>query len=324
MSPRSPSFFAVALASALVLAPVSAWAGADDSAAADVLFEDGKALMKANNATEACPKFEASYKLDAKLGTLLNLADCFETVGRTGSAWHRFDEAVVWAEREHDDRASFAKERRDKLAPVLAKVRIQVTAQTVEGKALTVFRDAIPLDEAAVGAAVVVDPGPIEITVRRGDELIEKRSVAAQPGRDEPVLLDLDALAKAHVEVKVSTPGAKRQRVAAFVVGGVGLAGLTSFAIIEGVAVSKSGQADGEGGCKDNLCTPSGYAMKRRAGDIAEAGQWVGVVSGAVTAVGLTLFLTVPKPKPAKNAASLTILPYASPTGAGVSAGGTF
>src|SRR4051794_15794728 len=69
-------------------------AGGDAAAAAEVLFSDGKRLVQERNFAAACPKFEESQKLDPGLGTLYRLADCYEHVGRTASAWAAFLEVA--------------------------------------------------------------------------------------------------------------------------------------------------------------------------------------------------------------------------------------
>ena len=63
-------------------APV-ARAQAEDQAAARALFDEGRALMKAGQYADACPKLEAARRLFTSAGILLNLADCHEKIGRT-------------------------------------------------------------------------------------------------------------------------------------------------------------------------------------------------------------------------------------------------
>src|SRR5262245_1002113 len=48
----------------------------DTSAVVESLFNEGKRLAAAGSYSEACPKFLASYNLEHRTGTLLNLADC--------------------------------------------------------------------------------------------------------------------------------------------------------------------------------------------------------------------------------------------------------
>jgi len=58
-----------------------------DVAAAQALFERGRALMAQRRVAQACPLFEESQRLDAGIGTQYNLANCYEAMGRFASAY---------------------------------------------------------------------------------------------------------------------------------------------------------------------------------------------------------------------------------------------
>ncbi len=91
---------------AAALAVLTAPARADDRAAAQQLFQQGKELMRAGSFAEACPKFEAAEKFSATPGVRLNLAECWVKLGRTASAWGKYDEALLMAERGGDKAAA--------------------------------------------------------------------------------------------------------------------------------------------------------------------------------------------------------------------------
>jgi hypothetical protein len=59
----------VALTASLVSTRV--WAGAQEQAAAEALFQDARQLMQDGKFAEACPKLVDSNKLDPAVGTLL-------------------------------------------------------------------------------------------------------------------------------------------------------------------------------------------------------------------------------------------------------------
>src|SRR5690349_12619904 len=100
----------------------------DNAAAADQLYKEARALAQKGKHAEACPKFEASYKLDRALGTLLNLADCHEHVGKVASAWAEWNEAIDMAKRANDDkREKFATKRRNEIEPKLPRLAVEVT-----------------------------------------------------------------------------------------------------------------------------------------------------------------------------------------------------
>src|SRR6476659_8776093 len=57
---------------------------------ARTLFQQAKALRSAGRYDAACVKFEQSLALDVGIGTEFNLADCWEHVNRTASAYELF------------------------------------------------------------------------------------------------------------------------------------------------------------------------------------------------------------------------------------------
>src|SRR6476619_3478469 len=72
-------------------------ASAGDKALAESLFDAGRQLMQAGDFQQACPKFAESQRQDPSPGTLINLAKCYEGLGRTASAWADDKEAATLA-----------------------------------------------------------------------------------------------------------------------------------------------------------------------------------------------------------------------------------
>src|SRR5687767_9143297 len=63
----------------VVASAAPASAQTHDAAAATQLFQEGRDLLKQGKHAAACAKLAESQRLDARVGTLLNLADCEET-----------------------------------------------------------------------------------------------------------------------------------------------------------------------------------------------------------------------------------------------------
>jgi hypothetical protein len=136
----------------------TAWAQSQSSIA-EALYQEGRQLMEAGRYAEACPKFAESQKLEPGMGTLLNLATCNEKLGKSATAWTQFSEAYSILTKETDEqRAAYAKERRDTLASTLARITIQVP-EASRTAGLVVSLDGVAVGSAAWGVAVPVDPG---------------------------------------------------------------------------------------------------------------------------------------------------------------------
>jgi hypothetical protein len=135
-----------------------------DPATARVLFDEGRRLAGANQYAAACPKFEESYRLDPGMGTLFNLADCWEHIGRSASAWARFLEVAEGAKRAgHKDREQIAKSRATALEPKLSRLLVEVQARD---NGLELGRDGQLFGQAQWGIALPVDPGPHTVEAR--------------------------------------------------------------------------------------------------------------------------------------------------------------
>jgi hypothetical protein len=127
-----------------------------DAAAGEALFQDGRRLMKARDFAAACGKFEESLRLDPASGTLLNLADCEEQLGRTASAWQHWLTAA-------DQLPAGDKRRTTALAHASAiekgLARLSVTLAPSAPADAVVKRDGVALGSGSLGVPLPVDPG---------------------------------------------------------------------------------------------------------------------------------------------------------------------
>lgn len=150
---------ALALLPALLASPAIAEPSREDRAAALALFDEGRKLLAEKKFAEACPKLEASMRLDPGIGTLFNLSDCYEQIGRIASAWSGFRDVAAQARATSQDvREKLARERAAALESKLSRVRIVVPAE-LASSALTITRDGVPLPSSLVGTPIPMDPG---------------------------------------------------------------------------------------------------------------------------------------------------------------------
>src|SRR6516162_11727139 len=115
-----------ALASCVAVPAAARAQSKEDIARADALFNAAKALTDAGNYADACAKFAESKRLAPGLGVTLYLADCYERIGRTASAWTEFRSAEGLARERNDKRAEVARGRAQALEPKLNRLTVVV------------------------------------------------------------------------------------------------------------------------------------------------------------------------------------------------------
>jgi hypothetical protein len=160
-----------------------------DPAAAEMLFQEGRRLMKVGQLQQACDKLAESLRLDAAAGTLANLADCEETRGRTATAWQHWRRAADQL-AAGDPRREQARLRAARLEARLPRLRISVAPPALGP--IKIERDGVTVGEASLGVALPVDPGHHVVLVtapelwpRRYDLVIaeqESRALVVQAG----------------------------------------------------------------------------------------------------------------------------------------------
>ncbi|HEY4014212.1 MAG TPA: hypothetical protein VGM06_12795 [Polyangiaceae bacterium] len=165
-----PIRWGITAGAVLLVQSAASTAHADDGAAAQALFDQGKKSLAAHDYAAACPKFEESYRLEPGLGTLLNLADCYEHEGKLATAWSKFLEVASKARSAGQTaRAQIAKDRAAALAPRLSNLVIAVPGGD-KTPGIDVKRDGTSVGTAEWGTPIPADSGA---------HLIE----AAAPGR---------------------------------------------------------------------------------------------------------------------------------------------
>lgn len=146
-----------------LVAPSAAHA---QNAAAEALFREGRKLLKQGDLKAGCDKLEASEQLESSVGTLLNLGDCREKLGKPSSAWTAFRKAQALAKHAGNDakREQEAKRRAERLEPDLASITVQVGPKARDHD-LVITRDGEVLTRDQWGTAIVVDPGSHRVVV---------------------------------------------------------------------------------------------------------------------------------------------------------------
>jgi len=161
------------------------------SAGAELLFREGRDLIKHGKLAAGCGKLEASDRLEPSVGTLLNLGDCREKLGQLATAWAAFRRAEAIAHRDGKDRRREAEARRRaaRLEGQLPKLEIDVSHPIDD---LVVRRDGEVVDPATFGTPLPVDPGMHAIVATAAGHLPWKKTLNIDGRRAQVTVPALD------------------------------------------------------------------------------------------------------------------------------------
>ncbi len=319
---------------ALVAAPAFAQT---DPVAAQALFDEAKRLMAKNNFDAACPKLAESERLDPAVGTQLNLAECWDKSGKTARAWAAFRDAEAMALHQGQaSRAQYARLRAAQIETTLVRLTVEVP-EDARAPSLEIRRDGDVLRDAVWGSALPVDPGDHVIEARApGYKTFSTHVIAASgsivvriqplehvsdvtptattttttpepppppvPTIDTTPPLTIDT-ARAEKPVVRDEPSTSGLRTAAFVTGGVGIAGVGVGALFGVLAIDRNNTAR-SAGCDDTTCpNMSALGVANDAKTLAIASD-IAFVSGAVLVVTAVVLLAVAPRSPAAHVAA--------------------
>ena len=324
----------------------AAQGSASDKASAEALFDSALKAMKEGRFAEACPKLENSQRIDPGVGTLLYLAECYEKVGRTASAWATFREAASEAEASgQTKRGKAARDRIAKLEPQLAYLTIEVAESTRTLPGLKVRRDGTDAGLGIIGQPVPQDPGPVKVDVSAPEHEPFSVTIRVQPGAHQTVLIPSLATTDSGVPAAAAAPALTEQpqaqppppsqatqpppapppepshpgttqRIVGVAVGGAGLVGIGLGTYFGLHAINKDKKADEK--CSETICQePADFDNADAAKKAATASTVSFIAGGALVAGGVLLYFLAPS-----KSSSVSLAPVVAPGYAGLSVGG--
>lgn len=296
----------IALMGLFLLLPRSSFAepSADDRAVARSLFEQGRTLMKDGKHAEAVPKLEESQRLDPGVGTLFNLADCYEHLDRFASAWAAFAEAADFAKRAgQEDRELVARERATSLVPKISKMRVHMPPPLPAG--LELRYDDKPMSAAILDTDMPVDPGEHRIKVSAPGKVPAEERLRIEVGSavtnvNLPTLADVPP-EPAVVPIGPTKPdepaprGSTWQKPTAIGAGVGAVVGL-GLGTIFGLKASAD-WSDAQKSACPGACSDTGYRKWEDSKSSAAIGTFGFVAGGVLAAAALILFATAPAEK---------------------------
>jgi hypothetical protein len=332
---------AVRPGAAIVLAALLAFASvaqAQQSPAAETLFEQGRELLAAGKLVEACDKFAESQRLDPAVGTLLNLGDCYARRGKTATAWATFKLAASTARSANQP-------QREKLAQArVAELELAVPILSIsiphELPGLEVRRDGIVAGRAEWSSPIRLDPGDHEIVVSApGRKPWSSKVTLPSEGQttsiEVPELeVEVDELAErapvkpASAAANVDVVMAHDRNVQHAV--GVVIAGVGVLTMVVGIplglrAISFNKASANQSECPTaTTCTAMGATDSQTAQSNATASSLFFSAGGVVLVAGAITYLTAPRAASHPAKASVRFAPSVGRDGASLGMTGSW
>jgi hypothetical protein len=290
------------------------------SAEAQELFDEGRRALAAGDYVKACAKLEASERIERAVGTLLSLAECEEALGHLASERLHLQEAASWAEATHDplNRGPLARKRFDEIDRRVPRLTLQ-RGPGAPGDT-HVSRDGVDLGAAAFDAELPMDAGAHVIVASATGRASAIYDVTLKEGERRTLVVG-PAAAGESVGAPASEPLGLSRRTWAYVLGGVGVAGIAVGTVFGLSTLSKWSAAQRECG---NGCAPGSSA--RSDADAASTDAVVSTVAfvaaGAALAAGAYFYLTS---RPSQQTSGgVRVAPWVAWGAGGASVGGSW
>ncbi|HEX4474717.1 MAG TPA: hypothetical protein VH142_06550 [Polyangiaceae bacterium] len=265
------------------------------------IFKEGRELAQANRYEEACEKFQASLALDRGIGTLFNLADCQEHLGKNASAFSIFRAVADRAEEaKQTDRAELARGRAAALESKLDYLVVDVDL-TSAPSGLAVSADGEALAKEKWGQRVPIDPGKhaivtsapgkktwtknIDVPEAGATSVVTIPDLAAAEPTAEPAPASRAPPAGATPAEDVPAPRGHDNTVQLFLLGGVGAGVIAAGA---GFAAYSWSNNDAKHVCPTSVnCTASDVSRHAQFASDARTARAIGFVGVGVSVASL-------------------------------------
>ncbi len=248
--------------------------------------------MQAGKFETGCPALEESFRLDPLAGVLFTSAECHAKWGQVATSVARFQDYLSRFGRmspseqaRQRGRDEMAKKRLAELEPQVPHLTLVLPASAPAGT--QVSRGGVVLGAPSLGVSLPIDPGEHVVSTRvPGGEPRENRITIAA-GERKTVELEISlpdaVVADQGTAAGAVTPAQPDQaaggaNTAAFVIGGVGVAGLVVGSVTGAMALGKKSVVDEN--CAGAACNAEGK-------EAADSGQRLGLVSTVGFGVGI-------------------------------------
>ncbi|MGZ3474745.1 MAG: hypothetical protein ACXWUG_10985 [Polyangiales bacterium] len=329
------------VAVSMALSSVPAFASSESDA--KDLFTRGRDLRKNGDCPGAITLFSKAYQLYPQgLGSLRNLAECEEQIGKFASArrdWLDLKRAlIVNKDAKYEGWDADADAAAARLEPKVVRLTLAITVMSSEGAGpltpdmpIRVIVNGEAIDVKLIDVPLDRDPGTYLVRIEGGKELVQK-SVTLAAGEKKTLELKVVLPEKEAPKLPPEQPQPKPDkmegsraplRTAGFV--SIGVGGAALIGTVVAIALRGSAKSDLEKDCPNYA---SGTCPTQAGKDDADRGaRWATManVFGAITIVGLGVGAgLVIAGAPQEKKTSVKLAPWAGPSGGGATLWGAF
>lgn len=281
--------------------------------ASDIVFNEGVELASKHEYAKAAERFKKAIALRDTLGARIELAKCYEALGKVASALEQWRHVYTEAAKDADNpkaqrRKKLAADAIPRLEPRLSGIILEVpeSLRTMTGFLIKLDRE--PVAAVHWGQTISADVGEHQIEVMALDQVPWRRTVRVQAEK-ETVRLSIEpdwkgAGSSSNPQSSSQTSGL---RIAGAIGIGLGVAGLGVSGVFGGLAIRRNDAAnDGHCDARDR-CDRTGYDLRKEALSFASVSTAVGIVGGLSLATGIVLVAVAPKKSAPKQGSSVRL-----------------
>lgn len=254
---------------------------------ADKLFEDGRRYLTAKEYALACTAFEQSHQADPAIGTLLNIALCYEEWGKLAAAYRAYVEAEKLAQARADDREKGARQKIDELSPRVPHLTVTIPADTDVAMIFTF--DGKDITRTELTTEMLLEAGKHVIEAKMTGRPTKTTEVVLRQG--ERRVIDIEVPRREIKTIVRQGPRKKTRLYAGLAVGGAGVIAMGLASVIAFGA--RSEYADAIIDCPAGVCqSRASFEATQDARSKANLMTFVGAGGLALAGVGVFLFIT--------------------------------
>ncbi len=293
---------------AIFLLAGAAWAQDGGSAikdASDIVFNEGVELASKKEYAKAAERFRKAIALRDTLGARIELAKCYDELGKVASALEQWRYVQTEAAKEPDNpkaqrRKKLASEAIPALEPRLSTIVLEVPESLGKMTGFLIKLDKEPVAAVHWGQTIPADVGDHALEVMALDQVPWRKTLRVNAEK-ETVRIRIDppwtTMTESNGGGSWDHTSSSGLRIAGGIGIGLGLAGLGIGGLFGGLAIARN-NASNDGHCDaQDRCNRTGYDLRKEALSFSTVSTAAAIAGGVVLTAGVVVLVAAPAKK---------------------------